>query len=345
MCFVTDEKSFVPRSACPGSMLASDVRRSWGLRPLTAHPLEVGTAVVYSPAFGFDAHAPPLGSRWLLFVTVDDRAARRLYCTWSRMSANVGLNDDYYYIVRPDSDEVQRTERLLTIETAVVGVQVAYVGERWMPYCIGTIVYTGHGAVIVRWELNPPVLELYDLRRNLRDAILLATRGRVFERAAEAMRTSTFHVTPAREVCFDSLATFQNPAAATVFAECRELLIGALGPCLRQLVARHAPPPQPAPSVPQLQPAPRVLPPQPVPVPVPAPRRALLALPASRAPAVPAQNEGAACVVCLTNERDYLCMPCRHVAFCDDCVEAACAASRICPICRAPLDEVFRVHL
>lgn len=45
------------------------------------------------------------------------------------------------------------------------------------------------------------------------------------------------------------------------------------------------------------------------------------------------------CVVCLTNERTHIIMPCRHMALCGSC-ENNC---NICPICRGPKNQVINV--
>ena len=48
-----------------------------------------------------------------------------------------------------------------------------------------------------------------------------------------------------------------------------------------------------------------------------------------------------ACVVCWERRREVACYPCMHVCLCAACAGAADA----CPMCRRPVEDVFRVFL
>ena len=41
------------------------------------------------------------------------------------------------------------------------------------------------------------------------------------------------------------------------------------------------------------------------------------------------------CVICITDPREILLLPCRHVAMCAECYEEVKERTRQCPICRA----------
>lgn len=46
------------------------------------------------------------------------------------------------------------------------------------------------------------------------------------------------------------------------------------------------------------------------------------------------------CVVCLTDARDAVLLPCRHMVVCKDCAGALQARGDKCPICRSPVKEI-----
>ena len=45
------------------------------------------------------------------------------------------------------------------------------------------------------------------------------------------------------------------------------------------------------------------------------------------------------CVICLTNDKNTLAKPCKHVSTCRDCAEAIIQTNRKCPICRQEITE------
>jgi hypothetical protein len=51
------------------------------------------------------------------------------------------------------------------------------------------------------------------------------------------------------------------------------------------------------------------------------------------------EEEDDPCIVCFTDERDVIFLPCRHRAVCSDCF----AHMDTCPACRADVREVVRV--
>jgi E3 ubiquitin-protein ligase MGRN1 len=46
------------------------------------------------------------------------------------------------------------------------------------------------------------------------------------------------------------------------------------------------------------------------------------------------EGEEQECVVCLTNTRDTLILPCRHICVCHECATELNKNGQACPICR-----------
>jgi E3 ubiquitin-protein ligase MGRN1 len=40
------------------------------------------------------------------------------------------------------------------------------------------------------------------------------------------------------------------------------------------------------------------------------------------------------CVICLTNKKDTLVLPCKHVSMCNTCAVIVLRSERKCPVCR-----------
>ena len=54
------------------------------------------------------------------------------------------------------------------------------------------------------------------------------------------------------------------------------------------------------------------------------------------------QNE---CVICMTDPRDTLVLPCRHMCLCRQCAELLKFESVKCPICRGPVRSLVVVDI
>ncbi|KAG3187609.1 hypothetical protein PC128_g12552 [Phytophthora cactorum] len=54
------------------------------------------------------------------------------------------------------------------------------------------------------------------------------------------------------------------------------------------------------------------------------------------------QNELKLCVICLSNEKTILCLPCRHLCLCEACSRREEVAK--CPICRLEIEEMLAVY-
>eukprot|EP00127_Corallochytrium_limacisporum_P002916 Clim_evm5s143 gene=Clim_evmTU5s143 len=50
------------------------------------------------------------------------------------------------------------------------------------------------------------------------------------------------------------------------------------------------------------------------------------------------------CVICMSEARDTMVLPCRHLCLCDSCAEVLRYQSTTCPICRAPFHSMLQVR-
>jgi len=68
------------------------------------------------------------------------------------------------------------------------------------------------------------------------------------------------------------------------------------------------------------------------------------ASPAPQAAATSADDIGKDCVVCLSKPKTILVLPCRHLAFCKDCVTTYLSKANVCPLCRVPIKEHLEIY-
>jgi hypothetical protein len=54
-------------------------------------------------------------------------------------------------------------------------------------------------------------------------------------------------------------------------------------------------------------------------------------------------DEEGLCVICLTNEKTTVVMPCRHLCLCKECAEELRQRSPKCPVCRGPIAQLVSV--
>lgn len=47
--------------------------------------------------------------------------------------------------------------------------------------------------------------------------------------------------------------------------------------------------------------------------------------------------------MCFDGPRNALVVPCGHVFLCYECAGAVCAAGQPCPVCRGPIQQVFKM--
>lgn len=50
------------------------------------------------------------------------------------------------------------------------------------------------------------------------------------------------------------------------------------------------------------------------------------------------------CVVCMENQKEYVCVPCGHRAMCEQCAHSIQEAYPRCPMCRADITQVIKVY-
>jgi len=50
------------------------------------------------------------------------------------------------------------------------------------------------------------------------------------------------------------------------------------------------------------------------------------------------------CVVCLEFSRNTLIAPCGHLCACFECAESVKTSKQACPMCRGPIDMIYRVY-
>ena len=47
------------------------------------------------------------------------------------------------------------------------------------------------------------------------------------------------------------------------------------------------------------------------------------------------------CVICLTNPKDTICKPCKHVSLCTACAQVVFQSEKKCPVCRQGISEII----
>ncbi|CUG86707.1 Hypothetical protein, putative [Bodo saltans] len=59
----------------------------------------------------------------------------------------------------------------------------------------------------------------------------------------------------------------------------------------------------------------------------------------------PSSDDTRLCVICMDNSKTYCALPCRHLLFCDACVQAFSRQKKQeCPICRAAISDLFEIY-
>ena len=55
----------------------------------------------------------------------------------------------------------------------------------------------------------------------------------------------------------------------------------------------------------------------------------------------PSEDDTQTCIACLSNKKDVVLIPCRHICMCGKCVEQMCSSDALqCPICRKEVEDV-----
>ena len=56
------------------------------------------------------------------------------------------------------------------------------------------------------------------------------------------------------------------------------------------------------------------------------------------------EDSGAECVICMSDMRDTLILPCRHLCLCSTCAESLRYQASNCPICRSPFRALLQIR-
>jgi hypothetical protein len=51
------------------------------------------------------------------------------------------------------------------------------------------------------------------------------------------------------------------------------------------------------------------------------------------------------CVICYTNAKDTVVMPCRHLCLCQGCSQIVRLQNNTCPICRSRVDAFLQIKI
>lgn len=55
-------------------------------------------------------------------------------------------------------------------------------------------------------------------------------------------------------------------------------------------------------------------------------------------------ENGSECVICMSETRDTLILPCRHLCLCNSCADSLRYQANNCPICRAPFRALLQIR-
>lgn len=62
-------------------------------------------------------------------------------------------------------------------------------------------------------------------------------------------------------------------------------------------------------------------------------------------PSSSSNDDSRLCVICYDNQKTYIALPCRHLLFCDNCVQAFTRqAKQECPVCRKAISDLFEIY-
>lgn len=56
------------------------------------------------------------------------------------------------------------------------------------------------------------------------------------------------------------------------------------------------------------------------------------------------EDSGAECVICMSDMRDTLILPCRHLCLCSNCAESLRYQASMCPICRVRFRALLQIR-
>ena len=56
-------------------------------------------------------------------------------------------------------------------------------------------------------------------------------------------------------------------------------------------------------------------------------------------------DDGKECIICLTNPKNTIMMPCGHLCVCDECAIPITKSTKQCPVCRAAITSTVPVNV
>lgn len=56
------------------------------------------------------------------------------------------------------------------------------------------------------------------------------------------------------------------------------------------------------------------------------------------------EDNGSECVICMSDTRDTLILPCRHLCLCNSCADSLRYQANNCPICRSPFRALLQIR-
>jgi len=57
------------------------------------------------------------------------------------------------------------------------------------------------------------------------------------------------------------------------------------------------------------------------------------------------EEDSTECVICMSDARDTMVLPCRHLCLCNPCAEVLRFQANKCPICRAPFHSLLQIRV
>ncbi len=56
------------------------------------------------------------------------------------------------------------------------------------------------------------------------------------------------------------------------------------------------------------------------------------------------EAESTLCIICMDQRREVVLVPCGHLVLCRKCSQRHITASKLCPVCKAPVREICKVY-
>lgn len=208
-----------------------------------------------------------------------------------------------------------------------------------LPIAVGEVVATTLGTAVVRWGTgDSAVLEAHDIAGQ-HSGLMYAPNTRLQKIIAPHTSSVGEVLSRSRKPPFSTTAAVPGHDHGAQARAVEALVAPGVRPAMGPALDRALGPSFRMPRVEPIALPPRIAPTE-------APRWVAdlaSAARAAHAPSAPMDDPAKACVVCMSNVRDYVCLPCMHTAYCGDCVDAARQQAPECPLCRTATAFIVRV--